>query len=116
MAGIAVSGLQPPGSTFKMVTLTAALEAKAAKPRPVYPVPDRPTLEGVHLENANGESCGGTLVQLVRELVQLGLRPARRQDRRRKLVTTAERFGFNHAPGVPGVAESTIPPAEQDRR
>ena len=33
------------------------------------------------LSNANGESCGGTLRAVVRQLVQLGLRPARRQGR-----------------------------------
>ena len=33
-------------------------------------------------QNANGESCGGTLVSLLRAVVQLGLRAARRQARR----------------------------------
>ena len=28
-----------------------------------------------------------------------------------RLVATAERFGFNHAPGIEGAAESTLPAA-----
>src|SRR5919108_2912774 len=61
-AGIAFSGLQPPGSTFKMVTATGALEAGITNPSKTYPVQTSAVLEGVELENANGEYCGGTLV------------------------------------------------------
>ncbi|MEA2248642.1 MAG: penicillin-binding protein, partial [Solirubrobacteraceae bacterium] len=61
-AGIGFSGLQPPGSTFKIVTVTGALEAGLTTPGKAYPVETKATLEGVDLENANGESCGGTLV------------------------------------------------------
>jgi len=28
-------------------------------------------------------------------------------------VATAERYGFNHSPGIPGAVESTLPPAAQ---
>ena len=37
-AGIPLSGLQPPGSTFKIITVTAGLEAKVTSPRKAYPV------------------------------------------------------------------------------
>jgi cell division protein FtsI/penicillin-binding protein 2 len=30
-----------------------------------------------------------------------------------RLVATAERYGFNHEPGIAGAAESTLPPATQ---
>ncbi len=59
VAGIGIDDLQPPGSTFKMVTLTAALEAKVASERSVFGYATSTTLDGVKLENANGESCGG---------------------------------------------------------
>ena len=36
-AGIAFSGLQPPGSTFKIITATGALEAKLTSPSRTYP-------------------------------------------------------------------------------
>ncbi len=59
--GIAFSAPQPPGSTFKIVTTTAALEAGKVKPRDEFPVATAATIDGVELENANGEFCGGTL-------------------------------------------------------
>ena len=37
LAGIAFSAPQPPGSTFKIVTATAALEARAVRPRTDVP-------------------------------------------------------------------------------
>ena len=61
LAGIAYSAPQPPGSVFKIITLAAALEAGVAKPSSDYPVQTAATLEGVQLENAHGESCGGSL-------------------------------------------------------
>jgi len=62
VAGIGIDDLQPPGSTFKMVTLSAALESKVASAKSVYKYATYATLDGVKLENANGESCGGSLV------------------------------------------------------
>ncbi|HXC46113.1 MAG TPA: penicillin-binding transpeptidase domain-containing protein, partial [Solirubrobacteraceae bacterium] len=61
VAGLGIDDLQPPGSTFKMVTVTAALEAKVASTKSVFPYATSATLDGVKLENANGEDCGGSL-------------------------------------------------------
>ena len=61
LAGIAQSAPQPPGSTFKIVTLAGVLEAKVAKRSDTFPIETRPTIEGVEIQNANGESCGGSL-------------------------------------------------------
>ncbi len=61
VAGIGLDGLQPPGSTFKMITLTGVLEAGIANPATVFPYATYATLDGVRLNNANGEDCGGTL-------------------------------------------------------
>ena len=41
LAGVAFSAPQPPGSTFKIVTATAALEAGAVRPRTAFPVETR---------------------------------------------------------------------------
>src|SRR5437763_6589402 len=59
-AGIAFSGLGAPGSTCKIVTATAALQAGLTTPATQYPVQTSAVLEGVQLDNANGEACGGT--------------------------------------------------------
>jgi penicillin-binding protein A len=110
-AGIAFSGLQPPGSTFKMITATGALEAGITNPSTVYPVETKAVLEGVDLENANGESCGGTLVQSFAKSCNSVFAPLGARLGAKRLVSTAERFGFNEVPDIPGVAESKIPAA-----
>jgi cell division protein FtsI/penicillin-binding protein 2 len=112
-AGIAFSGLQPPGSTFKMITLTAALEAGIAKPEDTFPVQTAATLSGVELENANGESCGGTLAESFAESCNSVFAPLGARLGARKLVDMAQRFGFNAPPPIAGAAMSTLPPADQ---
>jgi hypothetical protein len=111
VAGIGLDGLQPPGSTFKMVTLSAVLDAGLASPHSEFPYATYATLDGVKLNNAHGEECGGTLeaafaVSCNSVFAPLGVRLGAA-----RLVSTAEAFGFNHEPGVEGAATSTIPPA-----
>lgn len=109
-AGIGLSGLQPPGSTFKVVTLAGALEAGLTRPGRRYPVETSTTLEGVELENANGEACGGTLFEAFAESCNSVFAPLGAQLGAERLVATAERFGFNRPPGIDGAATSVIPP------
>lgn len=113
VAGIGIDGLQPPGSTFKMVTLTAVLESKVADEHTVFPYATSATLDGVTLENANGEDCGGTLALAFAVSCNSVFAPLGVKVGAQRLVTTAERLGFNHKPGVAGAAESTLPPATQ---
>jgi cell division protein FtsI/penicillin-binding protein 2 len=110
-AGIGFSGLQPPGSTFKILTLTGALEAGTVKPSDSFPVQTSATLEGVELANANNESCGGTLAHSFAESCNSVFAPMGAELGAERLVDVAERFGFNASPGIPGAATSTIPPA-----
>ena len=80
LAGIAFSAPQPPGSTFKIVTATAALELGAREA--VHRVPGRDARR--HRRRGARERQRRVLrrhvPQLVRALVQLGVRPARRED------------------------------------
>src|SRR3954447_7976105 len=110
-AGVAWSALQPPGSTFKIVTLTGVLEAGLAKPSTAFPVQTGATLSGVSLENANGESCGGTLAQAFAVSCNSVFAPLGARLGARRLVSVARRLGFNEPPGIPGAATSTIPSA-----
>jgi penicillin-binding protein A len=112
-SGLGFSGLQPPGSTFKIITVTGALEAGLTSPSRAYPVETKATLEGVDLQNANGEACGGTLVQSFAESCNSVFAPLGAKLGARRLVEVAERFGFNQDTGVPGAATSTIPDAEE---
>jgi penicillin-binding protein A len=111
VAGIGIDDLQPPGSTFKMVTLTAALEGKVASESSVFPYATSTTLDGVKLENANGESCGGSLALAFAVSCNSVFAPLGVKIGAARLVATAESFGFNHAPGVDGAVESTLPAA-----
>jgi peptidoglycan glycosyltransferase len=113
VAGIGIDDLQPPGSTFKMVTLSAALEAKVAGERSVFPYATSATLDGVKLENANGESCGGSLALAFAVSCNSVFAPLGVKVGAARLVKTAEGFGFNHAPGLAGAIESTLPAAAQ---
>ena len=111
VAGIGIDDLQPPGSTFKMVTLTAALEAKVAGESTVFPYATSTTLDGVKLENANGESCGGKLALAFAVSCNSVFAPLGVKVGAARLVSIAERFGFNHSPGLSGALESTLPQA-----
>ena len=113
LAGIAFSAPQPPGSTFKIVTATAALEARAVKPSTQFPVETAALVDGVELENANGESCGGTFRSSFAHscnsvFVPLGVKIG--SDR---IVNAALRYGWNAPPSVDGEAPSTLPPANE---
>ena len=110
LSGIASSSVQPPGSTFKIITTTGALEAGLTRPGRRYPVETEATLDGVGLENANGESCGGTFAESFAESCNSVFAPLGAKLGARRLVAAAERFGFNRPVGIPGAATSTIPP------
>ncbi|HEY4897232.1 MAG TPA: penicillin-binding transpeptidase domain-containing protein [Solirubrobacteraceae bacterium] len=111
VAGIGLDGLQPPGSTFKIITVTGALQANVATPRTVYPYATHATLDGVKLSNANGEECGGSLELAFTVSCNSVFSPLGVKLGAPRLVAAAEAFGFNHDPGLPGAAESTLPPA-----
>jgi cell division protein FtsI/penicillin-binding protein 2 len=113
LTGIAYSAPQPPGSVFKIVTLAAALESGVAKPSSSYPVQTAATLEGVALENANGESCGGSLRMSFAHSCNSVFAPLGAKIGSERLVGTAERFGFNQDPGLVGALRATIPAAAE---
>jgi Penicillin binding protein transpeptidase domain/NTF2-like N-terminal transpeptidase domain len=111
VAGIGLEGLQPPGSTFKMVTLTGVLQAGIANRHTVFPYATYATLDGVKLSNANGESCGGSLELAFAVSCNSVFSPLGVKLGATRLVSTAEQFGFNHSVPIEGAAESTLPAA-----
>jgi len=113
LAGIAYSALQPPGSTFKVITLAAGLEQRAVRVRDRFPVVTAATLEGVEVENANGESCGGTLTESFAESCNSVFAPLGVRLGAQKLVAAAEAFGFNEPPSLQGAQTPVIPDAEE---
>ncbi|MEA2126146.1 MAG: penicillin-binding protein [Solirubrobacteraceae bacterium] len=113
LAGIGYSAPQPPGSTFKIITLAAALDARIAKPSSSYPIATEATLAGVALQNASGEACGGTLEQAFAESCNSVFAPLGARLGAKRLVAAAERFGFNETSDIPGAPPSSIPPAAE---
>jgi cell division protein FtsI/penicillin-binding protein 2 len=111
VAGIGLDGLQPPGSTFKIVTLAGVLHARVATPRTTFAYATHATLDGVRLNNANGEECGGSLEQAFAVSCNSVFTPLGVKLGAAQLVATAEKFGFNHDPGIAGAPASTLPAA-----
>jgi cell division protein FtsI/penicillin-binding protein 2 len=111
VAGVGFSALQPPGSTFKIITVTGALEAGIVKLTDTFPYDTQALIEGVPLQNANGESCGGTLVQAFANSCNSVFAPLGARLGGARLVDIAQRYGFNQPSPIPGVPESTIPSA-----
>jgi cell division protein FtsI/penicillin-binding protein 2 len=111
LAGIASSAPQPPGSTFKIVTTTAALQAHVTSLGRSYPLADGATIDGFRLANARGETCGGTLLNAFAVSCNSVFAPLGVRVGARRLVATARRFGFDEPAPIPFAARSTIPSA-----
>ena len=109
LSGLAIGGAQPPGSTFKIVTLSAALQNHVATPSSSYPVRQFAVLSGVKLRNASDESCGGSLTEAFTVSCNSVFAPLGAKLGKRRLQAAAERFGFNAAPRVPGAVTSQFP-------
>jgi penicillin-binding protein A len=100
LAGIALSGPQPPGSTFKVITTTAALDAGVVKLTDQFPIQTSTVVGGHEVANAHNEACGGSFADAFAEScnsVFVPLGPKIGSDR---LVGTSERYGFNSPPSL----------------
>ncbi|MFD3593557.1 penicillin-binding transpeptidase domain-containing protein [Nocardia sp. NPDC058640] len=112
---IALTGLYPPGSTFKTVTVSAALQAGGVTPDTVLPCPGRATIEGRTIPNDNGfdlgmvplhtafaRSCNTTMAELGVKL------PAD------ALTAAAQQLGLGVDYVTPGLTTVTgkVPPAD----
>jgi peptidoglycan glycosyltransferase len=117
LAGQAFSAPQPPGSTFKILTTTAALQKGVLSLGDEFEITNGANVGGRFINNANGEYCGGTLAQAFAESCNADFAPLGPKIGNDTLVEVAERFGFNSPPTLyaPKIvrrvdpAESTIP-------
>jgi cell division protein FtsI/penicillin-binding protein 2 len=113
LAGIAFSAPQPPGSTFKVITTVAALEANVVSLKDSFPVETSTTVEGREIANAHDEPCGGTFAQSFARSCNSVFAPLGPEIGNDKLVQTAERFGFNSPPTLYNAeATAVIDPPE----
>jgi Penicillin binding protein transpeptidase domain/Penicillin-binding Protein dimerisation domain len=122
IAGLGLSGPQPPGSTFKVVTTTAALDTGAVKLTDEFPIQTSTVVAGREIANAHNESCGGTFVEAFAESCNSVFVPLGPKVGSKELVGTAERYGFNAPPSLfddqalkaMGPPESTLPTSIPD--
>jgi penicillin-binding protein A len=110
LAGLAVSAPQPPGSTFKIITVSGALDAKIATPASTYPVRTFAVLDGTKLRNASNEACGGTLTNAFVVSCNSVFAPLGARLGAKRLVATARRFGFDErlSDRIPAAKPATI--------
>jgi penicillin-binding protein A len=104
LAGSAYSAPQPPGSTFKVITTTAALDGKDVKLSDTFPVvteinPD-PIAGARVIHNAHDEACGGNFVESFAHSCNTVFAPLSVKVGAERLVDTAERYGFNQTPSL----------------
>jgi cell division protein FtsI/penicillin-binding protein 2 len=111
-AGAAFSAPQPPGSTFKIVTTTAALEGDVVALDDVFPYVASVNVGGREIANAHDESCGGTFIQAFARSCNSVFAPLGPGIGEQRLVDTAERYGFNSPPALydDTATEITDPP------
>jgi penicillin-binding protein A len=104
IAGSAYSSPQPPGSTFKVITATAALDGHDVKLSDTFPAvteinPD-PENGARVVHNAHDEVCGGTFVQAFAHSCNTVFAPLGVKVGADRLVKTAERYGWNQKPSL----------------
>ncbi|HEY6551597.1 MAG TPA: penicillin-binding transpeptidase domain-containing protein [Solirubrobacterales bacterium] len=100
LAGQAFSAPQPPGSTFKMITTTAALEKGVVSLDEEFEITSGVNVGGRFIENANGEYCGGSFREAFAESCNADFAPLGPKIGNDELVEVAERFGFNSPPAL----------------
>jgi penicillin-binding protein A len=110
-AGVAFSALQPPGSTMKIVTASGLLGAGLVSLTDTFAIATEATIDGFALQNANGEACGGTLLNSFAVSCNSVFAPLGVRLGASRFLSIAQRFGFNTPSPIPGEPASTIPPA-----
>jgi penicillin-binding protein A len=108
IAGTAFSGPQPPGSTFKVITTTAALQKGLVKLDDEFPVTDGINVGGRFIANAHDEFCGGSFTQSFAESCNAVFAPLGPKIGADDLVDTAQRYGFNSEPTLYDSAATQI--------
>lgn len=113
VAGLAFSAPQPPGSTFKVITATAALDAGVVKPTDEFPVETSNSLIGREIANSHDAPCGGTFVRSFADSCNTVFAPLGVEVGAEKLLEKAELFGFNSPPDLAAedALEALTPPA-----
>jgi cell division protein FtsI/penicillin-binding protein 2 len=98
LAGVAYSAPQPPGSTFKIVTTTGALDSGVVALSDRFPVETSNSEIGREISNSDDSLCGGTFAESFANSCNTVFAPLGAELGGEKLVETAEKFGWNALP------------------
>lgn len=98
LAGSAYSAPQPPGSTFKIITTTAAFQQDVVSMDDQFPVTSGSNVGGRMISNAHQELCGGSFPTSFADSCNSVFAPLGPKIGNDALVSTAERYGWNAAP------------------
>ncbi len=107
----ATQSLYPPGSTYKIVTLTGAIGAGIATPQTTYPGPGRLEIGGAPVTNYEGGSYGEVdLAQATMRSVNTVFAQLAVDLGASELVAQSDRFGFGSEPPVEIPARASLMP------
>ena len=117
VAGFGYSTPQPPGSTFKIVTTTAALDNNLVRLDDYFAPVQSVEILGHDLSNAHDETCGGNFTDSFAKSCNTVFAPLGMEIGEEELIATSEEFGFNSPPTLfdpqyvedGGIPSSTIP-------
>jgi penicillin-binding protein A len=105
----ATQELYPPGSTFKVVTATAALDSGKATPTSIFDGHSPRTVSGAPLANAGGENFGPiTLTDALTNSVNTVFAQVGERVGRSTLLKYMDRYGFNEKPKLDYPSEQMI--------
>lgn len=110
-AGLGMDVVQPPGSTFKMVTASAALSSGKFTLQSTFPYAHYILLNGWRLHNFHSEYCGGTLLEAFAVSCNSVFAPVADAVGARGLIAMAGRYGFDHPPGLAYPAPESVMPS-----
>ncbi len=113
LSGIAYSAPQPPGSTFKVITTTGALDAGVVSLDDEFPVEVSNSEIGREIANSSDAPCGGTFAESFANSCNTVFAPLGAELGGEKLVETAQKYGFNSPPALfdDAATELVQPPA-----
>ncbi len=100
VAGLGFSAPQPPGSTFKIITAVAGLDAGVVALDDEFQVETSNTTIGREISNAHDAACGGTFVRSFADSCNTVFAPLGVEVGVEKMVETAEAFGFESLPSL----------------
>jgi len=118
----AIAGdLNPPASTFKLVTSSAALESGKYTLKSTFPSPNSLVLPGttLRIQNSYGEECGSgpkaTLLTALSLSCNIPFAELGMQLGNTAIKQQAEKYGFNKALSIPLKVTPSVYPTTNDR-